>query len=63
MRKARIQIKRYHDNGYNDKVMYWKGQLNNAIIENDPTKLDLALEKLNYFVPKHSKYMRDERES
>ena len=61
MRKARIQFKRYHDNGYYDKLMYWKGQLSNALIENDPTKMERALEKLNYFTPLHSKYLKDEK--
>ena len=50
-------MKKTYTNGYYDKVMYWKGQLTNANIENDHVKMSRALEKLTYFTNKQIGYL------
>ena len=43
--------------GYYNKLMYWKGQFNNALIAGDPLALQHALNKLNYFTTKHTNWL------
>ena len=50
-------MKKTYTNGYYDKVMYWKGQLNNANIENDHVKMTKALKSLTYFTNKQIGYL------
>tara|TARA_Y100000389_G_C17452360_1_gene515731 strand:+ start:2268 stop:2807 length:540 start_codon:yes stop_codon:yes gene_type:complete len=46
-----------YQNGYAAKVSYWKGQLSNGMIEENGKKMTKALEKLQYFVPKHAAFL------
>ncbi len=50
-------MKKTYTNGYYDKVMYWKGQLTNANIENDHVKMSKALKSLTYFTNKQIGYL------
>ena len=50
-------MKKTYTNGYYDKVMYWKGQLTNANIENDHVKMSKAIKILIYFTNKQIGYL------
>ena len=50
-------MKKTYTNGYYDKVMYWKGQLTNANIENDHGKMIHSLKQLTYFTNKQISYL------
>jgi|TARA_R100000908_G_C3753998_1_gene148339 hypothetical protein len=46
-----------YQNGYAAKVSYWEAQLSNGMIEGNGEKMTKALEKLQYFVPKHAAFL------
>jgi hypothetical protein len=50
-------MKEKYPNGYQAKVYYWKGQLNNGVVHCDPDLIRKALAKLNYFAPKHAAWL------
>ena len=39
-----------YSNGYWDKITYWTGKLNQALLVNDLRGVDSAHNKLNYFI-------------
>ena len=39
-----------YENGYWDKITYWTGKLNQALLVNDLRGVDSAHNKLNYFI-------------
>ena len=43
--------------GYYNKLMYWKGRLNNALIAGDPVALQIAAGKIEYFTAKHINWL------
>lgn len=52
--------KREYKNGYQEKIQYWTGKLNEAIKnarDNGSWDVTVALDKINYFSQKHTDLM------